>query len=97
MDGFMVHSCLVDQSVTKILIVQDSEMNITTCPSALSEDPFVINRSVMIMSDPRGPRMKFGECDAGHKNWGGCQQTHCAHDLGHTVVHSTGYMTQFPG
>jgi hypothetical protein len=58
----MVHSCLVDPSVTKILIIADSEMNITTCPSSLAEDPFVLDRNVTLMSDPRGPRMKLGEC-----------------------------------
>jgi hypothetical protein len=61
MDGFMIHSCLVNPSVTQILVVADSEMNLTTCPEGLADVPFVINRSVTIMSDPRGPRMKFGK------------------------------------
>lgn len=61
MDGFMIHNCLVDPSVTQILVIADSEMNLTTCPKGLADPPFVVNRSVTIMADPRGPRIRFGK------------------------------------
>jgi len=41
------------------MLLADSQMNLTTCPGWLSEDPLVINRNVTIMSDPRGPRLKL--------------------------------------
>lgn len=55
----MVHNCLTNPSVSKVLILADVQMNTSTCPSWLSEDPFVINRNVMIMSDPRAPRLQL--------------------------------------
>jgi hypothetical protein len=41
-DGFQLHNCLTTPSVTRILLLQNAVMNLTTCPSWLSEDPFVL-------------------------------------------------------
>lgn len=57
----MMQSCLLDPAVNKIVMFSDVELNMTPSPSVVSEAPFLIDRNVTILADPRGPRNKFGE------------------------------------
>jgi hypothetical protein len=58
-DGYSLHNCLTDQANTKIIMLQDSHLNLSTCPPALAQHPFLLTRNITIMSDPRGPRLMF--------------------------------------